>query len=194
MQCPNDSAHPVDPVLHQRRKRQFLLIVARVVIPVTCLLCRYRCPVCGKTWTKLPKGTAQHKRYVPIEMVPLGEDYLTEEAATYRTVCGTDTAKFVYGVPANASDFTPKQLERFGSCHLSHVTLYRWLGERGAEEPVKEMLLARKIRPDVCFATVAISPGKYRSERRRVVLRRCAKWLKARSFLRSKTFTDFGTG
>lgn len=183
------------PVLHQRRKRQFLLLVACVVIPIMCLLCRYRCPVCGKTWTKLPKGVARHKRYVPVEMAQLGKEYMTEDSATYRGVSGDkQTSRFCYGLPANPSDFTPEQLAGFESRDLSHVTLYRWVGQWGASEPAEDMQLAQQIHATVCFGAVKVVPRKYRSNARRVVLRRCAKRLLAWSILRPGAFTHFGTG
>lgn len=187
-------------LLHQRRSRKFLIIIACVVIPIMCSICRYRCPVCGKTRTKLPKGASRHKRYLPLEVAALAAQYVEQEDKTYRSVAGTGKREHTYGnavpapAPVPAAPFGEEQEEEPDVLELNYSTLWRWVGHFGRLDYTNAVSIALQIQPSERFHAEAISPSKYRSTRRVKLLERCRKLLRSWRIIKgAQGFTNFAT-
>lgn len=72
--------------LHESRKRGFRFIVGGFVRIIISLLVRWKCPICGRTFTAYPDFALPYKRYVLMDIEGLSEDYLENEKTYQQTV------------------------------------------------------------------------------------------------------------
>lgn len=154
--------------LHDRRPRTFLVALERLVKKVVVWLTRWKCLLCGATFTLLPPFALPYKRYVVLSVKALTERYLQKDELSYRKAVLQDGLPVFYeGKDANSLD------ERT----LRHSTLYRWFPlfaslERTRREALR--LIRQKSPGSGVFRNILpIPPWKYRSQERQKVLAHC---------------------
>jgi hypothetical protein len=144
---------------HDRRRRQFYVIVGNWVQRFFTTLIRWKCILCGTTFTFYPSFCVPYKRFVLADITRLSERYVEADEASYRSVVHCQGMAIGYAEEPSMS----KQ--------LSPSTVWRWLGDFGAcaarlqaglrliQEKDPSLALHRQIRP--------VAPQKYRTEQRR---------------------------
>lgn len=153
--------------LHDRRQRSFLVALERLVKEVFVWLARWKCGLCGATFTLYPPFALPYKRYVTETVSTRTESYLQKDELTYRKAVLQDGMPVFYeGKEAGSID------ERT----LRHSTLYRWLALFGALARTRReaLRLIRQKSPSssVFRKILPIPPWKYRSDERRKALGR----------------------
>ncbi len=151
--------------LHDRRKRIFLVIIDRLVHEILCFLPRWKCPLCGRTFTTYPAFALPRKRYVRRDVLRFSGEYVDDDRTTYRRAATEDgLAVFYHGGEDGAID----------DRQFAHTTLYRWfpfLGslKRTARDALR--LIREKTPGSGIFRKILPVPAwKYRSDERRQVL------------------------
>jgi transposase-like protein len=164
--CPICEGVPDAFKVHERRKRWFYVVTGRFVERLISLLIRWKCPLCGKTFTQYPPFALPHKRYVRQVVEALAGKYVNEESCTYR-----EAVK----VRGGAIGYASVQDDEIDERQLVHSTIWRWLSFLGE---LKETLrkahgLIRAKAPASVLSrnTASIAPHKYRTTHRRNVLR-----------------------
>lgn len=151
--------------VHDRRQRTFLVAVERVVKKTIVWLARWKCLLCGATFTLLPSFALPFKRYATETVSRLTESYLEKDELTYRKAVLHD------GMPVFHES---KQGGPIDERTLQHSTLYRWLALFGALERTRRealRLIRQKSSSSGVFRKILpIPPWKYRSAERRQVL------------------------
>ncbi len=147
---------------HDRRRRQFYLIAGNWVQRFFTTLVRWKCLLCGTTFTFYPSFCVPYKRYVLADITRLSGRYVESDEASYRSVVRGRKMAIGYAEEPSAS----KQ--------LSPSTVWRWLGYLGAcgarlqeglrliQDKDPSLALHRLIRP--------VAARKYRTETRRELL------------------------
>jgi len=166
--------------LHDRRQRTFLVVVARLVKKVMVWLARWKCLLCGATFTLLPPFALPFKRYVTETVTRLSESYLEKDELTYRKAVLDD------GMPVFHES---KEAGAIDERSLRHSTLYRWLALFGALERTRRealRLVRQKSSSSGVFRKILpIPPWKYRTEERRKVLAHARQLLVAEAEYRA---------
>jgi hypothetical protein len=150
--------------LHQRRFRKFRILHEMLVHVLSCLVVRWKCPGCKKTFTQQPPFALPLKRYTRQTILDASGCYVEDAASTYREVVLEKGLKILY-----ASD----------GRILVHSTPYRWITTlggfkeilRGAQDLVMQKDPMSTVSRDL--AAFEISPKKYVKAVRRWVLNRC---------------------
>jgi hypothetical protein len=171
--CPRCSEQTQTFIRHDRRVRFFRFIVGNFVRVIKSLLVRWRCPICGKTFTDYPAFALPHKRYVLMDMERLSKDYVEDEQRTYRkTVCHQ---KMRIGYQGSDDDID----ERF----LEHSTPWRWISSLGSMKTTLNQvlhLISQKDPQSSIFREVfPVYPCKYRSLQRKNMLQNTRRLLRA---------------
>jgi len=190
-ECPCCGGTPGEFHPHERRSRLFLVIVGTLVQLVRGRLVRWKCDLCGKTFTDYPPFAVPRKRYVAQSLVGRARQYVEADALTYRRAVLQERMPISY--EGEAGETQGRQ--------LSPTTLWRWVGLAGGlKETLREALALVKAKAPACviFRFVpAIAPWKYQSTRRRRVLERAARVFEAARICRGlfgvEIFPDFGT-
>jgi hypothetical protein len=165
--------------LHDRRKRIFLVIIARFVHEVLSLLPRWKCPLCKQTFTTYPSFAVPRKRYVRKEVLRFSERYVSEDRTSYRKAATEE------GLPV----FYDGGERKIDDRQFAHTTLYRWLPflaglkrtMRGAARLIREKTPAS----DIFRKILPVAPWKYRSEERRQVVFQSRRLLQVESEFRA---------
>ena len=172
--CPNCRLSPDCFNLHDVRERTFLVVVQRLVRTVLSLLVRWKCPLCGKTFTDYPSFALPYKRYVRQTVMDAVRRCLENDRMSYRQgVCKQDTIDWNVD-PAKPS--LPVYYEGKGRTiderALAHSTLHHWITTLGSfKQTVRttlSLLIARG--SDVHRKARPIPARKYRSQARRTLL------------------------
>jgi hypothetical protein len=170
--CPRCFETPGRFRLHERRERGFRFIVGSFVRIIISLLVRWKCPICGRTFTEYPDFALPYKRYVLMDIERLSEDYLENEKSYQQGVSCEGEA---IGYEERDGKIDERQ--------LSASTLWRWVGSVGLMDNVltEGLNLIRQKDPDSYLfrGLLALWPGKYRSEERKVLLQSAWKLLQA---------------
>jgi transposase-like protein len=160
--CPRCGLEPAWFKRHENRPRKFLVVIDQIVHVAACLLIRWKCPACGKTFTQYPDFALPRKRYTLPTILDLCAGYAEDENSTYR--------KTVRSSPAGYRD-SEKQLE--------HSTVHRWLTSlnrlHATRARVADLILRKEPESNASrdAAGLSVGPAKYRSEARRTILERC---------------------
>ncbi|MBI4606029.1 MAG: hypothetical protein HY721_29030 [Planctomycetes bacterium] len=153
--------------LHDRRKRTFRWVLERLVKKVVVWLARWKCRLCGATFTLYPPFALPYKRYVTETVTRLSESYLEKDELTYRKAVLQD------GMPVFHEGAEGGPLDERT---LQHSTLYRWFSLFGALERTRRealrLIRQRSSRSGVFRRILPIAPWKYRSDERRKLLGR----------------------
>ena len=149
---------------HQKRNRLFLIIMGSIVHRIRSLLGRWKCLLCGATFTYYPDFAIPHKHYVKEKILELSRRYVEDEDKSYRKVASNNGFPIVH-----------ETSERY----FDHTTVWRWVGYIGSLEQrlSKGLKLIREKSPSSkIFRQIhPINPRKYRSEARRKLLDRCMR-------------------
>lgn len=155
-ECENCRKKPDAFKLHESRKRQLRFLIGDVVEIAATFLLRWKCLLCGGTFTQYPPFVAPHKRFVVPDIVRLGRKYLEDENASYADAVTEDGNQIGYTNDCGFCD-----------SFVSRSTVWRFMEYLGAirfekTEPSDE----NRQRPP------CLPPWKYRSEKRNRLLRR----------------------
>jgi len=171
--CPRCSGQPGSFKLHATRKRQFLVIVNRLVHRVLSALTRWKCPLCGKTFTQYPEFALPHKRYVGPDVCRLSERYVTDDGVSYRRGVQVERMAVCYGGGDGQS---------IDDRVLWPSTLHRWVGfVGGLKDTLRcawQLIRGKSATCDVFRKMLPVPCWKYRSAQRREVLQTCGRVLR----------------
>jgi hypothetical protein len=157
--CPGCRAKPPGYRQHARRQRQFCVIAGPWVYRFFTTLIRWKCVLCGTTFTFYPSFCMPYKRFVLAEIARLSGAYVEQEEHTYRSVVQHDKMAIAHA----EQPCTDRQ--------LSPSTVWRWLHALGAcgallqeglrllQDKDPRLALHRQIYP--------VGSRKYRTEQRR---------------------------
>jgi hypothetical protein len=140
-------------------------VIERVVHSTWCWLTRWKCPLCGKTFTIYPPFALPRKRYVAEIVSALSQRYVVEDSATYRSAVRVD------GMPVFHAG---EEARPPGTRILEHSTLHRWIPffaelARVRREALK-LIRAAAPASGVFRRIAPVTPWKYRSPQRRTIL------------------------
>jgi len=163
--CPRCGEEPGRFHRHDKRERQFLVVVERVVLLVLSLITRWKCPLCQQTFTLYPPFALPHKRYVKDSIFELADTYLQDDALSYRESVKVDRLPIFRDRQADGT---------IDDRVLAHSTLYRWLpfftsAAATLREAVR-LVRASSMPSDLFRRVFTVAPRKHRSEERRDVL------------------------
>jgi hypothetical protein len=174
--------------LHERRPRTALALIELLVIRFDTFVLRWKCEICKKTCTEIPDFLLPGQRYVKPTILKLGQGYVVDERATYRSV----VRWLGYGSEDGPID------ER----RPSHSRVWYWLNMLGQMEGglrrAKRLIRAKDPSSPAVGRLRRICPRKYRSEKRREILQTAWSVLRVEAdFVRLfgfSIFPKFGTG
>jgi len=166
---------------HQKRRRWFLVVVMRIVCPLRCMLCRWRCVNCGTTFTHLPPLCVPFKRYLRLEIEARCGAYVETDSITYRKVVKDRGAAVVYDDPIAEAGATEDEKEAEAVRELAASTPHRWIGAIAASREQWQPVVEQTQRSGLAarLSSILIAPGKYRSEARKRTLEACGLLLRA---------------
>ncbi len=101
--------------LHESRKRKLRFVSDNVVMVVLTFLLRWKCSLCGATFTQYPPFVLPHKRFVLTDIVQFGEKYLTNKNSSYADAVKNDENDIGYIGKNGLCDnfFSPSSVWRF---------------------------------------------------------------------------------
>lgn len=108
------------------RHRTFLIIDRRCVRSIPCVLVRWRCPTCGRTFTEYPPFAIPHKRYALAQVAPRALRYVEDDGISYRKGVLESALPVFHWPPDDHSDSYTDDTRA-----LAHSTLYRWVSALG---------------------------------------------------------------
>ncbi|NTU49130.1 MAG: hypothetical protein HGA84_09050 [Syntrophobacteraceae bacterium] len=194
--CPACSTPPDRFRRHQARLRRFYILWDSLVQTVLCLVIRWRCPGCRKSFTQQPPFAFPRKRYTCQSILDFSARYVEDQAATYRATVLDDEGMEIFHASRS------KQ-ETICNKSLSHSTPYRWitcLGElREILRSAQDMILRKNPASTVCrdLAALEICARKVVKAGRESVLKRCRQILhlevRFRATFRACIFPLFAT-
>jgi hypothetical protein len=180
--CPRCFESPDTYKLHECRKRSFHFIIGSFVRIVLSLLIRWKCPICGHTFTEYPAFASPYKRYVLMDIERLSEDYLENEKTYQQMVSCEDGA---IGYEQKDGKIDDRQ--------LSPSTPWRWLDFLGTMNNTLTgaLNLIRQKSPDSYLfrQLLPLSRGKYRTQNRKIILQSAWKLLQANQIFQ-RLFAD----
>lgn len=172
--CPICEGVPDAFKIHERRRRWFYVIVGAFVERLISLLIRWKCPLCGKTFTQYPPFALPRKRYVRQAVEALAGKYVHEESCTYRGAVK---------VGGGAIGYASVQHDEIDERQLVPSTVWRWLSFLGElKETLRRahgLIRAKAPSSELSRKAAWIAPRKYRSTGRRNVLRSALRLMNA---------------
>lgn len=169
--CPFCNTQPTLFTRHQARPRRFRILCDLLVHVVLCLVIRWKCPGCKKTFTQQPPFALRCKRFTRETILEFSGSYLEEEASSYRKTVLEEGAQIFYATTTGEDSVDDRS--------LAHSTPYRWIGSLGGFKEILrcalDLVLQKNPASTVCrdFAVLKISPGKYVKAAREGVLKHC---------------------
>jgi hypothetical protein len=162
---------------HQARPRKFYIFCEALIQTVLCLVIRWRCPGCRKTFTQQPPFAFPRKRYTRESILEFSAGYVENHAATYRTAVSDGEGMPIFHALTSEAEAIRYQC-------LAHSTPYRWitcLGGlkqilRGAQDLILQKNPASSVYRDL--AAIDVSAKKYVKAGRESVLKRCRQVLR----------------
>lgn len=158
-------------IRHECRLRKFRILYNMLVHVVVCLVIRWKCTGCKKTFTQQPPFALPLKRYTRETILDTSGSYLEDEKSSYRKSVREEGASFLYASTAGNDLPTSKE--------LAHSTPYRWITSLSSfkEIPRRTLDLILQQEPDspICrvLASLMVSPNKFVKAARESVLKRC---------------------
>ena len=146
--CKNCRRKPYAFRLHESRKRQLGYTVGDIVEIAATFLLRWKCMLCGATFTQYPPFVLPYKRFVLPEIVRPSRKYLEDEHASYADTVAEDGIAIGYRDERGfcESFVSRSTVWRFMNCLASlHV---RNNETKNAELPRPFWLPPRKYRSD----------------------------------------------
>ena len=180
---------------HQKRLRWFLLVVEGIVLPILCLLYRWRCVDCGTTFIHLPPLCVGFKRYMRGEIEARTRTYVETDPMSYRKVVKEVSAAVVYNDAIADAASTEAEKEEESARELAPSTVHRWISSiaSGREQLQPVVRLARQFHQAVDLNAMILSAAKYRSQARKCVLEACGLLLRSLSIMARENPTKLAT-
>ena len=170
--CPYCENRPVRFKRHGGRHRLFLVFGGEVIRRVWSYLVRWKCPLCKRTFTAYPDFALPFKRYVLPFILERCAAYVEDEVRTYRE-----------GVKEEGEPMSHEDAD--GGAELWPSTLWRWVDRLGRfPVTVRQALnLIKQKDPSTdvfrALGRLWIREGKFRSEARKLLLKRCRELVAA---------------
>ena len=144
---------------HQARPRRFYILSDMLVQVVLCLVIRWRCSGCKKSFTQQPPFAFPRKRYTRESILEFSGCYLEEKASSYRAAVLEESVSFLHAPATKEDPISGKE--------LAHSTLYRWITSLGHMKEVlrcaQDLILQKDPTSSVYrdLASFEVSPRKY---------------------------------
>lgn len=194
--CPDCHSLPGSFRRHQARSRKFYILCDLLVHVLRCLVIRWKCPGCNKTFTQQPPFALPRKRYTRETILDYSAYYLDEEASTYRETVLEEGTEIFHASTSREDPINDRS--------LAHSTPYRWITSLGGFKEIlrcaQDLVLQKEPASCVCrhLAALEIAPGKYKTATRKAVLRLCRQLihleLEFRATFHASIFPFFATG
>jgi hypothetical protein len=168
--CPLCQVTPEHFKRHDKRQRQFLVIVEQFVHVEIGLLTCWKCPGCGKCFTGYPPFALPYKRYTLPTICAFSRRYVENDSMTYR--------KLIQQNPIGSL-----QIGNAAEWQLDHSTVHRWIGTLGQYETItrkaQDLILQANPASTVCrdLAGLTVACRKYTSQWRKTLLLACRRLL-----------------
>lgn len=166
---------------HAKTHKWILVVLAGVVYAIHCVIYRWKCVHCGRTFRHLPSICVAFKRYLRPEIEKRASAYVETDPMTYRKVVKESGSSVVYDDPIADAEATEAEKESEAVRELAPSTPHRWIGTIAAGrqqwQPVVKQ--AQKTELGGRLSLIMISPRKYLSEARKLVLQGCCLLLRA---------------
>lgn len=169
---------------HQARPRKFYILCDTLIQTVLCLVIRWRCPGCRKTFTQQPPFAFPRKRYTRESILDFSACYVEDEAATYRATVSDEEGFSIFHALSSVGETT-----RYKS--LAPSTPYRWITCLGGFKQIlrgaQDLILQKDPASTVCrdLAAIEVSARKYVKAGRESVLKRCRQVLRLEARFRA---------
>ncbi len=159
---------------HEKRKRNFFVIVKQVVETVIGLLSRWKCPGCNKTATDYPDFALPYKRYTLPTIQAFSQVYVQDPSASYRHL--VDSCPLPYKIRADSDTGREPMME--------HSTIHRWISTLGGYhrlvQNATDLMIQAAPTTNLCrdLAGLKVHPRKYMSLARKQTLFICFQLMK----------------
>jgi hypothetical protein len=187
--CPGCSTPPEWFRRHQARSRRFYILCNTLVQTVLCLVIRWRCPGCRKTFTQQPPFAFPRKRYTRESILDFSARYVEDQPATYRsTVLDADGMSIFHPLTYHG--------DTTGYKSLAHSTPYRWIttlsGFNQILRSAQDLILQKNPASTVCrdLASIQVSARKAVKAGRESVLKHCRQILHLEVHFRATFLTS----
>ena len=194
--CPVCNTQPALFRRHQARPRKFRILCDTLVQVVICLVIRWKCPGCNKTFTEQPPFALPFKRYTSDTILDRSGRYLEDETFTYRKTVLEEGLEIFHASTDDGNTPVDKA--------LSHTTPYRWIATLGGfRETLRralDIILQKNPATEVCrdLASLTISPNKFVKAAREETLKRSRRLIHLEAIFRAvfqtSIFPFFATG
>jgi hypothetical protein len=140
---------------------------------ILCLVIRWKCPTCKKSFTQQPPFALRNKRYTRETILDFSASYLEDEASTYRKAVLDEGVAFFHASTTKEDPITNKE--------LAPSSLYRWVTSLGGMMEVlrcaQDLILQKNPASSICrnLAALEVSPKKYIKIARESVLKHCIR-------------------
>ncbi len=156
--------------LHESRKRQLRFVVGDIVKVTLTFLLRWKCPLCGGTFTQYPSFILPHKRFVLTDIVQFGKKYLTNKDSNYTDTVKTDNADTVKTddadtVKTDGTDIGYLNENDLCDHFFSPSSVWRFMEYLAGLYDLNRKLFRKK-----CEKSHHIPSSKYRSNQRKKLL------------------------
>ena len=181
--CTRCGKSPGEFKIHDRRKRIFLVIVGQLVQKIITILFRWKCPLCGETFTLYPDFALPNKRYVREDIFKRSLCFVENENMSYRQVVKDAGKAIFHGNPEKLEETISKYgLGAIGSREFAHSTVHSWLttisGFKEATNKALHMIRTKSSTSKIFRKIQPVFPRKYRSRKRKEILQMAFQFLK----------------
>lgn len=181
---------------HQQKMRWFLVVISCVVYPTHCVVFRWKCSLCGATFTNLPSICVGQKLYLRCEIESRSQSYLETPSMTYRQSVENDGREVAYHKEEKDIATTRStQEEKEKEIHpvMAHTTVQRWISSIANVYEDVQPVVAKAVEIDVNgdLSLILIAPNKYRSDERKRVLQCACFLLRAKKLVQLKNPTRY---
>ncbi len=154
---------------HAVRSRTLSIVVGRLIHKVEASFIRWKCPICGCTFTDYPSFAIPFKHYSLPQMRERARRYVRDNRISYRKGV-TTSAMPLYHANGKVMSADAGELEKEGEelSTMAHSTLYRWITTLG-----RRMSQGNGNTDSTCKPVSRISTRKYRKQARKRVLEAC---------------------
>ena len=115
--CPKCHCEPKNLYFHEAKPRIYQVIVVNEIDKIHSLISRWKCPICGATFTLYPEFAFPYKLYTFPQMLEFSSQYLEEDYQTYRKAVTKDNIECFHQENSGGDEILI----------LAHSTLHRWI-------------------------------------------------------------------
>lgn len=166
---------------HEKRSRQFYVVMNQLVVTLMGLLLRWKCPGCNKTITDYPDFAVPYKRYTLPTILGFSSCYVANPDSSYRGLI--DACPLEHETKPDAEVSCVSMME--------HSTIHRWVTTLGGYSQIVREATSLILQADpvtsLCrdLAGLMIPSKKYASALRKKVLLSCFQLVFLKSIYRS---------